>query len=57
MFQVTCCVTEACEYVTSLQRRVHDASEDAETQFSQIFNKCIYYSLAADESADITLTT
>jgi hypothetical protein len=53
MFKVTCCVTEACEYRTSVQRRVLDASKGAETQF----NKCIYYSLAAEESADITPTT
>jgi len=38
----------------TVQRWVADISKDAETQFSEIFNKCVYYSLVVNESKDIT---
>jgi hypothetical protein len=40
----------------TVQRHVVDISNDAETQFSKIFNKCVYCSQTAEESTAITLT-
>jgi len=40
----------------ALQRRVPDISKDVGTHLSDIFNKCVYCSLNADESMDITST-
>jgi len=37
-----------------VQRQVEDFSKDAETQPSETFNKCVYYSLTADESIGTT---
>jgi hypothetical protein len=39
-----------------VQRRVDDINKDAEIQFSDIFNNCVYYSLVVDESTDVTST-
>jgi hypothetical protein len=41
----------------AVQRQIADISKDVETQFSEVFNKCVYFSLAVDESMDITLAT
>jgi secreted trypsin-like serine protease len=40
----------------TVQKRVADVSEDADTQFSEIFKKCVYYSLTVAKSTDITST-
>jgi hypothetical protein len=41
---------------TAVNRRVEDISKDVQTKFSDIFNKCVYYSLPV-ESMGITSTT
>jgi hypothetical protein len=38
------------------QRRVTDVSKDVDTQFSKIFNKCVYCSLTVHESPDFIST-
>jgi hypothetical protein len=64
----TCCVTKALlqklrEKVwavsvdrITVQRYVACISKDVEIKFSEMFNKCVYYSLAFGESTDITST-
>jgi hypothetical protein len=39
-----------------VQSRIADISKDVETLFFEVFNKCVYFSLAADESTGITST-
>jgi hypothetical protein len=40
----------------TVQRQIADTSKDVETKFSEVFNKCVYFSLAVDESTDIMST-
>jgi hypothetical protein len=40
----------------TVQRQVADISEDVKTQFSELFDMCVYYSEAVDLSPDITTT-
>jgi hypothetical protein len=40
----------------TVQRWIPDISKDVETQFSKVNNKCVHFSLAADETTDITST-
>jgi hypothetical protein len=37
----------------TVKRKVAINSRHAENQFSEVFNKCVHYSMAADESTDI----
>jgi hypothetical protein len=41
----------------TVQRLVADISKDDEAQLTEIFNKCVYYSLTVDETTDIVSST
>jgi hypothetical protein len=38
----------------TIQRQAADISKHVETHFHKTLNKCVYYSLAVDESLDVT---